>query len=101
MRVLADYHHGSLLRSLVMLFEGRLGMELYRPIGLEWFHEGYWAVSELKRTAREFLEPRAGDRSPSVNVTMAVDPGRSEGEDSQHERHPAPPAPLVAPVPVT
>ena len=79
MRVLADYHHGSLLRSLVMLFEDRLGMELYRPIGLEWFHEGYWAVSELKRTARQFLEPRAGDRSPSVNVTTTVDPGPSEG----------------------
>jgi hypothetical protein len=56
MRVLADFHHGSLLRSLVMLFEDRLGMELYRPIGLQWLHRGYWAISNLKGTAKQFLD---------------------------------------------
>lgn len=42
MRVLADYHHHDLFESLAILFEDRLGWELYRPIGMEWFDEGYW-----------------------------------------------------------
>jgi len=28
------------------LFEERLGWELYRPIGFDWFHEGYWKIAE-------------------------------------------------------
>lgn len=56
-RVLCDFHHSSLLRSLVMLFEDRLGMELYRPIGMEWFTEGYWAINDSEDTARQFLDP--------------------------------------------
>jgi hypothetical protein len=41
MRVLVDYHHHDLWESLELLF-ARLGWELYRPMGMEWFHEGYW-----------------------------------------------------------
>jgi glycosyltransferase involved in cell wall biosynthesis len=41
MRVLADYHHHDLWESLELLC-ARLGWELYRPIGMEWFDEGYW-----------------------------------------------------------
>lgn len=55
-RVLVDFHHSSLLRSLVLLFEGRLGMELYRPLGMEWYHEGFWAINNLEDTARQFLD---------------------------------------------
>ena len=55
MRVLVDFHHSSLLRSLVMLFEDRLGAEVYRPIGMDWFHEGYWAINDQEDTARQFL----------------------------------------------
>jgi len=40
-----------------MLFEDRLGWELYRPIGLEWFHEGFWKINNQEDTARQFLEP--------------------------------------------
>lgn len=45
-RVLADLHHTGLYHSLQLLFENRLGMELYRPIGLDWFGEGFWRVAE-------------------------------------------------------
>lgn len=68
-RVLADFHHTSLLRSLVLLFEGRLGMELYRPIGMDWFHEGYWAINDLEATARQFLDfgSQPIDNTPALN----------------------------------
>lgn len=46
MNVLADLHNGSLYNSLHLLFENRLGMNLYRPIGEEWFTQGYFKVAE-------------------------------------------------------
>jgi hypothetical protein len=71
-RVLVDFHHSSLLRSLVMLFEDRLDMELYRPIGMEWYHEGYWAINDNEKTAEQFLGMHQGyypaDGTPRLNV---------------------------------
>lgn len=46
MRVLADFHHAGLFNSLRMLFEDRLGGEIYRPIGEEWLKDGYWKIAE-------------------------------------------------------
>ena len=46
MRVFCDLHHGDLFWSLHALFEKRLGWELYRPIGVEWFQEGFWKIAE-------------------------------------------------------
>lgn len=70
MRVLTDFHHSSLLRSLHLLFEKRLHMMLYRPIGMDWFSEGYWAINDLEDTAKQFLSieqaaPRDG--TPALN----------------------------------
>lgn len=45
-KVLADLHHTGLYYSLHLLFEKRLGMELYRPIGTDWFAEGFWRIAE-------------------------------------------------------
>jgi hypothetical protein len=45
----------ALFRSLQILFEERLGWELFRPIGLEWFHEKYWDVFPHINTAKQFL----------------------------------------------
>jgi len=56
MKVLADYHHDGLYQSLRLLFEKRLGWELYRPIGLEWYTQGYWHVFPHINTARQFLD---------------------------------------------
>lgn len=60
MKILADYHHSALWQSLTLLFEGRLGHELYHPWGLEgWFPE-YWKIAEPYKndpsTAKQFLE---------------------------------------------
>jgi len=46
MIVFTDFHHASLYTSLQLLFEKRLGGTLLRPIGEEWFKEGYWKLAE-------------------------------------------------------
>ena len=55
MYILTDFHHGSLLQSLILLFEKRLGGEVYRPIGREWFDQGYWKVYDHPATVEQFL----------------------------------------------
>jgi hypothetical protein len=63
MRVLIDHHHHDLTESLHLLCE-RLGWTLYRPIGLEWFDEGYWNFERAAhgdRVARQYLTPWATD----------------------------------------
>lgn len=70
-RVFVDFHHSSLLRSLVLLFEERLHMRVYRPIGMDWFSGGYWAVNDNNATARQFLHPdqawKPEDGTPPLN----------------------------------
>lgn len=71
MNVLTDFHHNSLLRSFVLLFENRLGMNVYRPIGLDWFYEGYWAINDQLSTAKQFLDFENQiivDNTPPLNV---------------------------------
>ena len=53
--VFADFHHSSLLNSLIMLFEGRLGGQVYRPIGMEWAEQGFWKVYDHPATQLQFL----------------------------------------------
>lgn len=54
-RVFADFHHSALYHSLHLLFEKRLGWELYRPIGPEWYHAGFWKVFDHPATVNQFL----------------------------------------------
>jgi len=65
MRIFADYHHHDLYESLRLLFEVRFGWELYRPIGMEWFEQGYWNHERKwhgDAIARQYLEPWGSDR---------------------------------------
>lgn len=64
MRILADFHHQGLYHSLYMLFEKRLGWELYRPIGTEWYTEGYWHVYNHPHTVEQFLGTHQGTSKP-------------------------------------
>ena len=78
MNILTDFHHNSLLRSFVMLFEERLGMNVYRPIGLEWFYEGYWAINDQLDTAKQFLDVETqvlADNTPPLNVVKDYSDG--------------------------
>jgi len=45
MKWFADYHHGGLYHSLILLAK-RLEAEIYRPIGESWFNEGYFKIAE-------------------------------------------------------
>lgn len=71
MNLLTDFHHNSLLRSAVLLFEKRLGINVYRPIGMEWYHEKFWAINDLAETAKQFLDFETqilADNTPPLNV---------------------------------
>lgn len=73
-KVLVDFHHSSLLRSLIMLFEDRLDMEVYRPLGLQWYVEGYWAINNNYDTAKQFLsrDQIPEDKTPPLNKLNSV-----------------------------
>lgn len=57
MRVFADFHHGALYYSFHLLFEKRLGWELYRPTGYEWFTKGFWRYSTNPTVIKQYLQP--------------------------------------------
>lgn len=92
-KVFTDFHHSSLLRSLVILFENRLGMEVYRPIGMEWYEQGYWAINDQHDTAKQYLSLeqayKPSDGTPPLNlpsgksqedgVYYCADPGMKTG----------------------
>ena len=46
LKIFSDFHHSGLYKSLHLLFENRLGHELYRPIGTEFYENGYWKIAE-------------------------------------------------------
>jgi hypothetical protein len=59
MKVLVDFHHHDLWESLELLC-ARLGWTLYRPMGMEWFDEGYWNFERQwhgDAIARQYLTP--------------------------------------------
>lgn len=78
--VFVDFHHGSLLNSLILLFKKRLGADVYRPIGLEWFEKGFWKINDQRDTAEQFLGLGSvpSDGTPPLN-TMAENSPRENG----------------------
>jgi len=80
-RVLADFHHHDLWESLAILFEDRLGWQLFRPIGLDWFANEYWNFERRfhgDAVARQYLTPW-GDDIPGDAWGLRADrshPGR-------------------------
>ena len=55
MIVFCDFHHGGLYHAMSLLFEKRLGWELYRPVGYDWLP--WWRVSDLAPTQAAYLNP--------------------------------------------
>lgn len=72
MNIFADLHHYDLYYSLQLLFEKRLGHNLYRPIGISWFTEGYWKIAEPygnnEGTVRQYLDLNTLPWDPYENV---------------------------------
>jgi hypothetical protein len=63
MKVLLDFHHHDLWESMELLAT-RLGWTLYRPIGLDWFEQGYWNHERKwhgDAIAKQYLEPWGSD----------------------------------------
>lgn len=54
-KVFADLHQDDLYYSLWLLFVKRLGGELYRPTGFEWFKNGYWKYSQDMQVVEQYL----------------------------------------------
>jgi|SRR5882724_755026 len=73
--ILTDFHHSGLHRSLQLLFENRLGYNLYRQIGMDWYKNGFWAINEHEATAKQYLDIRGGqgmnppDGTPNLNYS--------------------------------
>lgn len=58
--VFSDMHHLSLFNSLSILFDQRLKGSLYRPIGKEWFEQGFWKMSNIYNDAPSTIEQYLG-----------------------------------------
>lgn len=61
LNVLADLHHGDLYHSLRMLFEQRLGGNLFRPIGIDWYTKGFWKYNDNLPTVKQYLQFRGNE----------------------------------------
>ena len=55
-KVFCDFHHGGLFYAMHLLWEKRLGMELYTMRGREWYEKGYWKVNDQLDTVAQYLE---------------------------------------------
>jgi hypothetical protein len=64
MNVFTEWHHGGLFHSQQMLWEGRLGGKLFAPVGTQWVTEGYWKLSELPETIKQYLDPLSCRKDP-------------------------------------
>ena len=56
MNVFCDFHHGGLYYSMHLLWEKRLGMNLYTMRGKEWYDQGYWKIYDNPGTVAQYLE---------------------------------------------
>lgn len=81
MKILADFHHQALYYSLQLLFENRLGHQLFRPIGLDWWNEGYWEVYPHPHTANQFL---GLDQATSLPLDVHGNPLPEEERKNLH-----------------
>lgn len=54
MKILCTFHHEQLHESLVLL-GARMGADVYRPLGLDWYHEDLWHVHPSEATANQYL----------------------------------------------
>jgi len=59
-----------------MLFEKRLGGKVFRPIGREWYDQGFWKVYDHPATVAQFLDIGGAnpDGTPPVNEVIAKTP---------------------------
>jgi len=83
LKVFTDFHHASLLQSLILLFEGRFNGSIYRPIGLDWANLAYWAIYDHPATRAQYLTLDQGyrpeDGTPPLNLFSVGVPNPEPG----------------------
>ncbi len=72
MKVLIDLHHDELHESLLKLFSDRFGFDVYTPIGEEWYLEGYWVISHLTQTIKQYLYIDDTDKTLWIEQTPGI-----------------------------
>ena len=75
MRALIDYHHADLVESLHLLLTDRLGIDLYIPVGSEWYEAGVWQFGRWTWGDDRLARIRSYGRLPGP--PMASEPGPS------------------------
>ena len=55
--VFTEWHHGGLFHAQQLLWEKRLGGMLFGPVGGQWVSEGFWKLSSLPDTIKQYLDP--------------------------------------------
>lgn len=92
MKIFADLHHSGLFYSLHLLLEKRLGHELYRPLGMNWFTEGFWDIAKPygnnEATAKQYLEFNSVPEDGTPPLNNADTSGRKtpwQVWDKEHE----------------
>jgi hypothetical protein len=70
--VFTDFHHASLLQSFILLFEKRLGGNVFRPIGMEWAEKGFWKIYDHPATREQYLGLNGAtpDGTPRLNEVI-------------------------------
>lgn len=93
MQILVDFHHAGLQHSLKILFEDRLKGELYRPIGLDWFTNGYFKIAEPYGNAQDTIDQFLGingkswDMYKNLNGNYKMEDGIYRIYDGQYGYH--------------
>lgn len=75
--VFTDFHHGSLLKSFIILFEKRLGGQVFRPIGREWWEKGYWKIYDHPATVAQYLDIGGATPDGTLPLNEVVSTGQN------------------------
>lgn len=70
--VFVDLHQDDLYYSLHLLFEKRLGWKLFRPLGMDWYKNGFWKYSDNMPTVKQYLQPQ-GDEIKKNGYSLAYE----------------------------
>lgn len=77
--VFADRHHESLFSSIVFIFEDRLKGNVFYPLGMEWYEQGFWNVFPSIQTAKQYLSLdqlyKPVDGTPPLNQIIKREDG--------------------------
>lgn len=78
---LVDRHQADLFYAMQLLFEDRLGLDVYCPVGQEWFDLGYWQFGHQhfgRALADQFLDIDANWEEIEPGLFRTYDPAHPE-----------------------